>query len=329
MPEYVLVTGGCGQIGSHVVEELLRRDYRVIVLDPAPPLPGWWQYIADDKLIYRHGVTSDIRQIMAILEEYGKDLKYIYDFAGILGSEELTSRFDSAVFLNTMGSRNVFELAKSTGARVYHINIEFAGYGFTDGYSVSKEMALRMAVEYVKKYGVFIVSSYVHHIFCERQKLVPVRKIVPTLIAYAVTGSRFRIFGSPYKQMDLLYSPDFARVVVDLLEHPEVQTVDKHIYDIGVGYGVPLVELVEMVYRIAGREPNYVVMEDFRKQKPDPYRVARNDWKELLGDKYVLRGPREVMDYVVAQYRRMYSMDEFRLAVAIYEQRHRFSQHGV
>lgn len=326
MSKCALVTGGCGNIGSYVVDALLDRGYDVIVLDPAPPLVHWVDEIAKDRLIYRHGVTSDLRQIMALKEEY--EIDEIYDFAGILGSEELTSRFESALFHNVNGARNLFELAKMIGAKVYHINIEFAGYGFTDAYSVSKEMALRLAIEYVKKYGVEIVSSYVHHIFCERQKLMPVRKIIPTLVAYAVTGSRFRIFGNPRKMMDLLYARDFAEVVIDLLNHDEVQTVDKHIYDIGVGYGVELEDLVKYVYELAGNEPNYVVMEDFRKQRPDPYRIAKNDWEEILG-KRNLSGVKEKMGYVLEKYKEQYSMDEFRLAVEIYEQRHRFVQNGV
>lgn len=325
----MLVTGGCGQIGSHVVDELLSRDYKVIVLDPAPPLVEWIPYIEDDRLIYRHGTSADIHQITAILEEYGDKLLYIYDYGAYLGSEELTSRLDTAVQANTIGARNIFLLAKTLGVRVYHISIEFAGYGFTDGYSVTKEMALRMAIEYAKKYGVKIVTSYVHHVFCERQKLLPARKILPTLISYAVTGSRFRIFGSPYKLMDMLYAPDYAKVVVDLLEHPEVKYAHEHIYDIGVGYGIPIKELVEKVYRAVGREPNYIVMEDIRKQRPDPYRVATNDWKELLGDHYRLRGINEELDNVVKKYLAMYDYEDFKLAVAVYEQRHRYKEIGV
>ena len=30
---YILVTGGCGYIGSHVVLELCKKDYNVIVVD--------------------------------------------------------------------------------------------------------------------------------------------------------------------------------------------------------------------------------------------------------------------------------------------------------
>ena len=243
-------------------------------------------------------------------------------------SEELTSRLDSATMYNFLGARNVFELAKMHGARVFHISIEFAGYGFTDGYSVTKMAALRTAQEYAKKYGVFIVSALVHHVFSERQKIMPVRKILPTLISYAVTGSRFRIFGSPDKTMDMLYAGDFAGLVIDLLNHPDVETVDKHLYDIGVGYGIPISELVEMVYVAVGKEPNYVVVEDFRKQKPDPYRVARNDWGELLGDRR-LRGIREMLPYIVSEYLRRYSYWDFKTAVALYEQRHRFPSIGV
>lgn len=322
-----LVSGGCGQIGSHVVDVLLERGYeKVIVLDPTPPRKEWAMYIEEDRLVYRHGMSSDLRQVMSIATLY--DIDEIYDFGAFLGSEELTSRWDTTVQANFLGARNLYELAKMKDARMYHISIEFAGYGFTDGYSVSKEMAYRTAVEYAKKWGVFIVSSFSHHVFCERQKLLPARKIMPTLISYAMTGYRFRVFGSPKKMMDLLYARDYAEIVVDLLNHPDVKRVDKHVYDIGVGYGVPLDELVEMTYLVVGREPNYVVMEDFRKQKDDPFRVAYNDWEELLG-KRRLRGIREMLPFLIDEYRKRYSMSDFRLAVVVYEQRHRLGEWGV
>jgi len=322
----ILVVGGCGQIGSHVVDVLLERKNRVIVLDPRPPLREWARYIQRDKLIYRHGSSADIRQINAIASEY--DVVEIYDFGGWLGSEELSSLFDTAVMYNLTGARNVYELAKMKDARVYHTSIEFAGYGFTDGYSVTKEMALRIAKEYAKKWNVFIVSSYVHHVFCERQRILPTRKIIPTLISYAVAGRTFRIFGSPDKMMDLLYARDFAEVVVDLLRHEEVERVDRHVYDIGVGYGIRLEDLVKMVYNEVGREPMYVVTEDVRKQSSDPYRIATNDWMNILGERK-LRGVKEMLDYVVEKYLETYNSEDFMLAVEVYEQRHRFKEVGV
>ena len=323
---YALVTGGCGQIGSWFVEKLVERGYRVVVLDPRPPYPEWADLIAGDEVIYRHGTSADVRQIFALAEEYFFD--YIYDFGALLGSEELTSRLDSALMMNTIGARNVFELAKMQGSAVYHINIEFAGYGFTDGYSVTKEMALRTAIEYAKKYGVYIVSSYVHHVFCERQRLLPARKLLPTLISYAVVGRRFRIFGSGDKLMDMLYAPDFADLVIDLMESGRAKPVNEHIYDIGVGYGIRLEDLVKMVYEMVGDKPNYVVVEDVRKQSSNPYRVAKNDWVEILGRRR-LRGFKEVGKQVIDEYLRRYEPEDFRLAVEVYEQRHRFGEVGV
>lgn len=321
--EVVLVTGGAGQIGSHVVDELVGRGYTVIVLDRAPPLVEWKDLIEKDRIIYMHGYSSDLNQVVNICKMYGDELSMIFDIGAHLGGEELTARSDSALHENVIGTRNILELARLTGAWVYHISIEFAGYGFSDGYSLSKEMALRLCKEYVKKYGVYCVSSYVHHIFSSRQRLMPARKIMPTLIAYAVTGRTFRLFGSPNKVMDLLWAVDFARIVVDLLCSGEAETVDKHVYDIGAGKGIPLKELVEEVYRAVGKEPNYVVMEDVRKQSPDPYRVASNDWIDVIGDRPRTSITEYPVSRLVEEYLKKYSYEEFELAVAIYEQRHR------
>jgi len=319
--ENVLVTGGSGQIASYIVEEFVRRGYRVFVLDPAPPLREWAGLIHDDKIVYKHGTSYDVHQIFD-LATYR--FKYIVDCGALLGSEELTPRLDSAAAYDFIGSRNVFELARYIGAKVFHISIEFAGYGFTDGYSVTKMAALRTAQEYAKKYGVNIVAATVHHIFSPRQKLLPARKIMPTLISYAMTGAKFRIFGSPDKMMDLLYAGDFAKVVVELLESDNTKTADKHVYDIGSGEGIRLEDLVIRTYYECGHEPNYTVTEDFRFQRPDPYRVARNDWVDDVEHVPMLRSIDKMLNWLVRQYKKKYSMEDFELAVEVYEQRHRW-----
>ena len=163
---------------------------------------------------------------------------------------------------------------------------------------------------------------------CERQRLLPARKLLPTLISYAVVGRRFRIFGSGDKLMDMLYAPDFADLVIDLMESGRAKPVNEHIYDIGVGYGIRLEDLVKMVYEMVGDKPNYVVVEDVRKQSSNPYRVAKNDWVEILGRRR-LRGFKEVGKQVIDEYLRRYEPEDFRLAVEVYEQRHRFGEVGV
>src|SRR2546428_14059514 len=58
----VLVTGGAGYIGSHLVEALVAREYEVVILDSLVPQrhrSGTWPSYANPRPRYVHGDVRD------------------------------------------------------------------------------------------------------------------------------------------------------------------------------------------------------------------------------------------------------------------------------
>ena len=76
-----LVTGGAGFIGSHLVDLLLKKNYRVIVIDNLSRgrLDNLKQHKKNKKLIFK---KIDINNISKN-EKIFKNAKYVFHFAGI------------------------------------------------------------------------------------------------------------------------------------------------------------------------------------------------------------------------------------------------------
>jgi UDP-glucose 4-epimerase len=95
----VLVTGGSGFIGSHVVDQLLRKDYEVRVFDRVKPL--------------REGVewfNGDLLNEKDVLEAC-KDVEAIYHLAAIADVNVALSHFDLCLLVNEMGTMNFLKSA--------------------------------------------------------------------------------------------------------------------------------------------------------------------------------------------------------------------------
>jgi dTDP-alpha-D-glucuronic acid decarboxylase len=108
----VVVTGGCGFLGSHLVDELVRRGNEVIVFDGgSPPAdqspPPSVRYVAGDIL--------DVAQLGEVITE-GVDT--VYHMAAVVGVDRYLSSPIDVIDINLIGTRNVLELATSAGAKV-------------------------------------------------------------------------------------------------------------------------------------------------------------------------------------------------------------------
>jgi NAD dependent epimerase/dehydratase len=110
----VLVTGGDGFIGSHLVEDLLHRGYRVRALTQYNSFNywGWLEDIPENKNLTV--VTGDIRDPY-LCKEITKDIDLIFHLAALIAIPYSYIAPDSYLETNVKGTLNICQAAKENG----------------------------------------------------------------------------------------------------------------------------------------------------------------------------------------------------------------------
>jgi dTDP-alpha-D-glucuronic acid decarboxylase len=108
----VLVTGGWGFIGSHLVERLIAGGDEVTVLDGAPP-PGHLSFAKDCE-----HVVVDIRDRSMVTAAITSAVDVVYHLAAVVGVDRYLARPLDVIDVNFTGTLNVLEAATQSGARV-------------------------------------------------------------------------------------------------------------------------------------------------------------------------------------------------------------------
>ena len=113
----VLITGGAGFIGSHLVKKLLKVGAEVHVIDIIPLAKAHrLKEVSNNKnLIYTEG---DLRSKHQIKSWYQNDASYLYHLASVVGVQNYISDPLALIDIVVGGSRNLFELAASNNTRV-------------------------------------------------------------------------------------------------------------------------------------------------------------------------------------------------------------------
>ncbi|MFF3444692.1 NAD-dependent epimerase/dehydratase family protein [Streptosporangium sp. NPDC002721] len=108
----VVVTGGFGFLGSHLVEALVRRGDEVTVFDGGPPPPDL------NGASPRRHVGGDIRDAEALATAITGDVDTVYHLAAVVGVDRYIDRPLDVIDINLSGTKNVLELAEKAGARM-------------------------------------------------------------------------------------------------------------------------------------------------------------------------------------------------------------------
>ena len=126
----VLVTGGGGFIGSYVVEELLRRQYKVVVFDTR-----WRKPIEGAEV-----VLGDTRDATSVTEAIAH-VDGVIHLAGVLGTQETITNPRPAVETNVMGGLNVLEACAQYDLPL--VNIAVGNWWMNNTYSITKNTVER------------------------------------------------------------------------------------------------------------------------------------------------------------------------------------------
>ncbi|ORV12516.1 NAD-dependent epimerase/dehydratase family protein [Mycobacterium celatum] len=203
----VVVTGGYGFIGSHLVSALLRRGDTVTVFDLAKDTRD--RAVDFDRHANFRFVRGDVTDLSALEKALIPGVDTVFHLAAVVGVEKYLEDPLRVIDVNVTGTRNVLELSQRRGARVVlastsevfgkNPNPPFAEdddrvLGPTRtarwSYSTSKAMAEHLGfamhttyglpvtvVRYFNVYGprqapIFVISRTIHRILNGRQPLV-------------------------------------------------------------------------------------------------------------------------------------------------------------
>ena len=122
----VLVTGGAGYIGSHMVLNLTDSGETVVVLDN---LTTGFDWAVDGRATFEHGNAGDIALVRQLIDKH--QITEIIHFAGSIVVPESVSDPLKYYGNNTAASRNLIEAAVLGGVKHFIFSSTAAVYGMT------------------------------------------------------------------------------------------------------------------------------------------------------------------------------------------------------
>ena len=287
----ILVTGGCGYIGSHTVVELLNLDYNVIIIDN---LSNSKKIVLDriEKITSKRPkfYLGDIRNDSDLDKVFNENkIDCVINFAGLKAVGESVEKpleyYDNNIYgavklLESMRKHNVFNFIFSSSATVYGdpksvpVDETFPTGGTTNPYGTTKLFIERILMDLAnadKRFNIAIlryfnpIGAHPSGLIGEDPNGIP-NNLAP-YITQVMVGKRERlnVFGDDYDTPDGTCIRDYIHVcdlayghvlaIKKLEENPGVV-----IYNLGTGKGSTVFDVLHAFEHAYGKPIPYKVV---------------------------------------------------------------------
>jgi NAD dependent epimerase/dehydratase len=279
--ETILVTGAGGFIGSHLVEELLRREQRVRAFVRYTS-HGGIGCLEDVPAALRQGlevVYGDVRDARAV-RQAAASCRRIFHLAALIGIPYSYVAPDSYVAVNVQGTLNVLEAARDHQVERVIVTSTSEVYGTAlytpideehplqaqSPYAASKIGADHLALSYHRSFGLAVTVVRPFNTYGPRQST---RAVIPTIMTQALAGDVVRL-GSSSPVRDLVYVADTVAGFLALADAPDC--VGKAT-NLATGVGITVGELAQRIVRLVGRP--LPVVEEAERVRPENSEVFK------------------------------------------------------
>ena len=269
----ILVCGGAGYIGAHVVRLLRQRGDRVVVVDDLSS--GKASRIGDAKLVKLDVTLDEARSALSTLM-VDEDVTAVIHFSARKQVGESVKRPTWYYQQNIGGMANVLAAMEDAGVDQMIFSSSAAVYGMPNAEIVTEDMAGRPINPYgeTKLIGEWMMAD------CERAwdlKWIGLRyfnvagagwtdladpaimNLIPMVLDRLERGESAKIFGADYDTPDGTCVRDYIHVL-DLAEAhiaaldvlAEGRQPDHHTYNVGTGLGTSVQEIIDGLRRVIG-----------------------------------------------------------------------------
>jgi dTDP-glucose 4,6-dehydratase len=272
----ILVTGGCGFIGSNYINALLRTkrfngkefDYVINIdkLDYCSAEGNVEAEVGDANYIFVKGSVCDKDLLRTLFETY--TIEYIVHFAA---QTHVDNSFDNSIHYtidNILGTHQLLESCRLYGRgnikRFIHMSTdevygelstihckdsdETALLNPTNPYAATKAGAEFIVRSYYYSYNIPIVIIRCNNVYGERQ--YP-EKIIPKFITLLQENKKLTIHGTGLTRRNFIYIDDVVRAI-DIIA---AEGVDNNVYNIGSADEYNVLEIATiLLHRMKGED---------------------------------------------------------------------------
>ena len=303
----VLLTGGAGFIGHHMIEHFLRRtNWTIVILD-------------------RLDISGNLNRLHEVVKEYPKDtlynrLKWVYhDFKAPINEKiaELIGGLDGIlhigasthvdrsithplefVYDNVVGTANMLEFMRNYAVNAWMVyfstdevfgpaigNVkyrEWDRYDSANPYAATKAGGEELCLAYANTYKLDICISHCMNVFGERQHA---EKFIPLVIRKVMNGELVTIHADPTRTKAGSRFYIHARNVADAIQFIIEKGKAREKYNIVGSKEVDNLTLAKMIAEVVGKPLKFDLV-DFHSSRPghdlryalDGARLAAMGW---------------------------------------------------
>lgn len=263
----VLVTGGAGFIGSHVVDKLITLGENVIVLDD---LSGGFEENVHEKAVFINGDICDYDLIKKIFKE--NKIDYVFHLAAYAaeGLSHFIKRFNYNN--NLIGSINLINQSVLHKVKCFVFTSSIAVYGKNqlpmtedtipmpeDPYGIAK-YAVELELECSHKmFGLNYIIFRPHNVYGERQNIGDkYRNVIGIFMNQILQNKPLTVFGDGEQSRAFSYIGDVAPVIANSINIKEAYN---EIFNVGADVPYTVNQLIQKVREVMKAKPEITYLD--------------------------------------------------------------------
>jgi len=309
----VLVTGACGFIGSHLVEQLIKssKKVRAFVYYNSFNSWGWLDSLPEEIKKELDVFSGDIRDPNGVKTAM-KDIHTVHHLAALIGIPFSYHSPDTYVDTNIKGTLNVLQAARDLDTDRVLITSTSEVYGTAlyvpidekhpfqgqSPYSATKIGADRITESFNRSFSTPVTIVRPFNTYGPRQSA---RAIIPTIITQLLDGQEEICLGSLSPTRDFNFVKDVVSAFIAIAESEN--TIGEEI-NIASGTEISIGQVAQTLIKMIN--PKAVVVSDDQRVRPEKSEVERllgcnkklislTDWKPEYSFE---RGLTETIDWV-------------------------------
>ena len=249
-----IVTGGCGFLGSHLVESLLAKNHTVTIIDNLSTgnLDNIKKFKTKVKL-----VVADISGSKRI-DKYFKNADWIFHLAAradiVPSIEDPKNYFNS----NVVGTFKVLQICRDLNIKKFIYIASSSSYGIPKNYptdelsaidnkypyALTKYLAEELVMHWGKLYNIPVLSLRCFNIYGTRSRTTGTYgAVIGVFLGQKINNKPFTVVGDGNQKRDFTYVTD----VVDAIIKSAKSKVKNEIFNIGSGQTISINRLAKLI----------------------------------------------------------------------------------